>query len=280
MIKKYTLPVLSPGLTLDQELSYVDGCALRDSYQTAASYPHIVIDEFLPIEIIDSLKDSFPNEGVKSEVIFNSGYAGLAKRQINPEACNKEAKSIFYFLNSAPVLRFLEGLSGIEGLIPDPYFNGGGYHETGAGGKLGIHADFRINPKLHLNRRLNLIIYLNENWEESYGGHLEIWDRNAAQCVERVLPIKNRCVVFNTDATSYHGHPDPLTPPDGRTRRSVALYYYTASESIYTETPAHTTDYVGRPNESISNRFDVIKFKMINNLVDWLPPIITRRMIK
>ena len=105
------------------------------------------------------------------------GYAGLHKRQILPEECDAPARQLFHFFNSQPMLEFLEGLTTIQALIPDPYFVGGGYHETGRGGKLGIHADFRINEQLHLHRRLNVIIYLNEDWETPYGGKLELWDR-------------------------------------------------------------------------------------------------------
>ena len=86
------------------------------------------------------------------------GYAGLHKRQILPEECDGAARELFRFFNARPMLEFLEGLTTIPALIPDPYFVGGGYHETGQGGKLGIHADFRINDRLHLHRRINVII--------------------------------------------------------------------------------------------------------------------------
>jgi len=150
------------------------------------------------------------------------------------------------FFNSEPFLQFLEGMTGIEGLIPDPYFEGAGYHETSAGGKLGIHADFRLHKRLHLARRLNLLIYLNKDWKPEYGGALELWDPNMSHCVKSVLPTFGRCVVFSTDEKSFHGHPDPLTCPDDVKRRSVALYYYTASRKIYEELPASGTDFRAR----------------------------------
>ena len=123
-------------------------------------------------------------------------------------------RQLFHFFNSRPMLEFLEGLTTIQGLLPDPYFVGGGYHETGRGGKLGIHADFRVNEQLHLDRRVNVIIYLNESWPE-WGGHLELWDRDMTVKCKEIAPVFNRCVVFNTDATSYHGHPEPLQHPKG-----------------------------------------------------------------
>ena len=177
------------------------------------------------------------------------GYAGLHKRQILPEECDGPARQLFHFFNSRPMLEFLEGLTTIRGLIPDPYFIGGGFHETGRGGKLGIHADFRINEQLHLHRRLNVIIYLNEQWNPEWGGALELWDRHMKAKVRELMPVFNRCVVFNTDADSFHGHPDPLSTPEGVLRRSIALYYYTASKEIYNEVPNTSTMYHARPGD-------------------------------
>jgi Rps23 Pro-64 3,4-dihydroxylase Tpa1-like proline 4-hydroxylase len=90
-----------------------------------------------------------------------------------------------------------------------------------------VHADFNRHEKLNLDRRLNLLLYLNRDWKEEYGGHLQLWTRDMGRCVVKVLPVFNRCVVFSTTDFSYHGHPDPLTCPPGRTRKSIAMYYYT-----------------------------------------------------
>jgi hypothetical protein len=129
--------------------------------------------------------------------------------------------------NAQVFVEFLEGLSGIKGLIPDPYLGGGGLHQIPAGGTLNIHADFNRNQRLDADRRLNVLLYLNENWKEEYGGHLELWDRQKTGPVVRVAPVANRMVVFETSSTSYHGHPDVLAVPEGRFRRSLAWYYYT-----------------------------------------------------
>ena len=90
---------------------------------------------------------------------------------------------------------------------------------------------------------LNMLIYLNKDWKNTYGGNLEIWDRNASKCVRVIEPIFNRRVIFSADSTSYHGHPNPLTTPADTTRKSIALYYHTASKEIYNEIPAFTTMY-------------------------------------
>ena len=224
------LPIdTTEGFRLDSKKAREIGESLSERYCFAEPFPHIVIDNFLPAPVIEAALRGFPSAALPGDTVFEIGYAGQHKRQIMPEDCDSEARELFHFFNSQPMVEFLEGLSSIQGLIPDPYFVGGGYHETSRGGKLGIHADFRINERLHLHRRMNVIIYLNEDWKDEYGGFLELWDRDMKSVRNTVAPIVNRCVVFNTDADSYHGHPDPLTTPEGTVRRSIALYYYTAS---------------------------------------------------
>lgn len=245
-----TLPVdAGDGFHLDIEEARQRGHALSETYARATPFPHIVIDGFLPPAILERLIAEFPVAATARERLYDRGYRGHHKRQIDPNECSGYIRSLFAFLNSAPVLQFLEQLSGIGGLIADPYFNGGGLHETGAGGLLGVHTDFRINKTLHLQRRLNLILYLNQDWKPDYGGDLELWDRDMQVCLTRVAPVFNRCVVFNTDEHSNHGHPEPLTPPPGMARRSLALYYYTASKAIYDEIEAHRTAYKPRPGD-------------------------------
>ena len=245
-----TLPIsLSNGISLDANQAKAVGAALNSTYVTAEPFAHIVLDNFLPEHLINDVLKHFPQELTGAEVLYEKGYKGLHKRQINPNDCDPYIKSVFNFFNSAPMLQFFESLTSIEGLIPDPYFTGGGLHETKKGGLLGVHADFRINKKLHVERRINAIIYLNKNWKKEYGGNLELWDTQMTQCVAQIEPIFNRCVVFNTDHDSNHGHPEPLNTPEHITRKSIALYYYTASMKVYDEHTEHRTIYKPRPRD-------------------------------
>ena len=271
------LPIdLEAGLALDHVLARAIGARLAPDYCFAEPFPHIVLENFLPDEVARVALDHFPRENLKSDRVFDIGYAGQHKRQILPAECDAEARALFHFFNSQPMLAFLEGLTAIQGLIPDPYFMGGGYHETGRGGKLGIHADFRVNEQLHLHRRLNVIVYLNEHWDESYGGNLELWSRDMAEKRREVAPLFNRCVIFNTDANSYHGHPDPMTTPDGVLRRSIALYYYTASKEIYNEIPNTSTIYQARPGDDRSTRREAWNLRVDQHLRQWVPPALLR----
>ncbi|MEP7102115.1 MAG: 2OG-Fe(II) oxygenase [Burkholderiales bacterium] len=252
------------------------GEELSEAYCFAEPFPHIVADNFLPEAMARTALDHFPREALGSDRVFEMGYAGQHKRQIMPDECDASARQIFQFFNSRPMIEFLEGLTAIQGLIPDPYYTGGGYHETGRGGKLGIHADFRINDQLHLHRRLNVIIYLNENWQPEWGGSLELWDREMKAKCSDVQPLFNRCVIFNTDADSYHGHPDPLTVPEGVFRRSIALYYYTASKEIYKEVPSTSTMYRARPTDDAATQREARRLRLDQHLRQWVPPVLLR----
>jgi hypothetical protein len=271
------LPIdASAGLYLDSSEARRIGESLSGDYCFAEPFPHIVIDHFLPPDVIRLAIENFPSRRISTDTVFEMGYAGQHKRQILPEDCGTQARQLFHFFNSAPFIGFLEGISSIQGLIADPYFVGGGYHETGRDGYLGVHADFRINERLHLHRRMNVIIYLNEDWPKEYGGDLELWDRQMKKKCASVSPLFNRCVIFNTDADSYHGHPDPLTCPEGVFRRSIALYYYTASKEIYKEIPSNSTIYFARPHDGSIAKREALRLRFGQYLRQWLPPILVR----
>ena len=154
-------------------------------------------------------------------------------------------------LNSATFIDFLECLTGIEGLVPDPHFVGGGLHQIERGGHLKVHADFNRHPRTQLERRLNVLIYLNRGWKDEYGGAFELWDADMTGCETKVMPYFNRCVVFSTTSTSFHGHPEPLTCPEDTTRKSMALYYYSADPSAHERGEGHNTLFRARPGEEL-----------------------------
>jgi Rps23 Pro-64 3,4-dihydroxylase Tpa1-like proline 4-hydroxylase len=139
---------------------------------------------------------------------------------------DEAARGIFLELNSGSFLRFLEILTGVSGLLGDPYLAEAGFHCIERGGFLDIHADFSHHDHTGLERRLNLLLYLNEDWKDEFAGALSLYDVDCRP-IQMFSPIANRCVVFRTSEISYHGHPDPLQCPPGTYRKSIALYYYT-----------------------------------------------------
>lgn len=248
---------------LDSE--YLKKLALEnhEGYQQAKPFPHIVIDNFLPEFILDNILTEFPKAGdIDWQKFENKAEKKLANK--HERNMGDHTRALLYQLNSSTFIEFLEDLTGIKGIIPDPHFEGGGLHQIEKGGYLKMHVDFNRHTKLNLDRRLNLLLYLNKEWQEDYGGYLELWDKEITKCEEKILPIFNRLVIFTTTDFTYHGHPEPLTCPEGWTRKSLALYYYTngrPAEEISGK--AHSTIFQARPGEEIQEKSSGIDLKTI-----------------
>ncbi|GAB2494876.1 hypothetical protein GCM10027084_05430 [Pseudoxanthomonas sangjuensis] len=207
------------------------------SAQFSASEPfrYIVIDDFLPYEHARFLSNRFPQPDHpvwldwKKRSPHQYGKQGPGNSS-KFHLLDPTLRFALYEFNTSPFLQFLEALTGIGKLIPDPHYTGGGMHQILRGGILDIHTDFNSYTRLDLHRQLNVLIYLNENWEPGYGGELELWDSSpklGGKCIESIPPLFNRAVIFKTDKTSFHGHPREWAAPEPLTRRSIALYYYT-----------------------------------------------------
>ena len=247
-------------------------------YQDNKPFPHIGIDKFFDDNIIRNLVADYPGEFDASwnRTFLDAGAYEEQKLGLDRmEDLPPSIQSFINALNSKPFLEFLERLTGIDGLIPDPYLYGGGLHMIPRGGRLAVHADFNVHEKLRLDRRLNLIVYLNYDWNPEWGGALELWDKDVKVKEKAYLPNANRVVVFSTTDTAFHGHPDPLTSPKGKYRRSIALYYYTNGRPEEERSESHTTLFKMRPNEiRRRNAVDIIK--------PFVPPIVwqIRRLFK
>lgn len=244
------------------------------SYVDAKPFPHVVFDDFLSPDILDAVLAEFPKPNqIRWQEFDNAREIKLASaKEAN---FGPVTRLLFYHLNSITFLEFLSGVTGIPDLIPDPSFDGGGLHQILPGGKLGIHADFNRHPKYDLDRRLNVILYLNKEWREEYGGHLELWDRTMTQCEAKVLPIFNRMMIFGTTDFTYHGHPDPLRCLEGMTRKSLALYYFSNGRPAAELSGDHSTIFRDRHE----NDFKLtLKQRMRSLAKDLLPPILARRL--
>ena len=200
----------------------------KNKFVSAKPFPYIEIDNFFDEKFLNNILDSFPKMS-ENKHNFNRNNKAEVKFATNlPENIPDNINKFIEYLNSYFFLNFLKDLTGIkEKLIPDPYLEGAGLHEIKTGGFLKIHSDFNLHPELKLNRRLNLLIYLNKNWKQEWGGHLELWDRDMKSCKVKIPPLFNKMVIFNTTDFSFHGHPEPLNCPNNVTRKSIALYYYT-----------------------------------------------------
>lgn len=240
----------------------------HDAYVSADSYPHIYIDNFLNSDILDQVLSEFPKPNDLEFYKYDNPLEkklGMDQLSLLPPTI----VSILLAFNSSVFLTFLEKLSGIDGLISDPYYRGGGIHQSTRGGKLDIHVDFNLHPKLKLERRLNVLLYLNKDWKPEYKGGFEIWtghrsssgDHVLDYCVETIEPLFNRFAMFNTSEKSYHGFPDPIQCPDYMTRKSIALYYYTVGRPDDELVDPHSTVFVKRPHDPDDHELDQMREK-------------------
>jgi Rps23 Pro-64 3,4-dihydroxylase Tpa1-like proline 4-hydroxylase len=210
--------------------------ALKTGYKTAYPFPHIVIDNFLDEKIANQIAEEVKNY----EMWGYDPSAYSAKHQVNKffsPWCDENLNDIattapktwqtLNYLNSPETLKFLEELTGIDSILPDNTFVGGGLHKINTGGRLAVHADYNIHPVNGLHRRINLLLYLNKEWEKDWGGNLELWEKDMSKMTHSIEPIFNRAVIFNITDDAFHGHPHPLTCPENVSRYSLALYYFT-----------------------------------------------------
>lgn len=216
------------------------------AYRAAAPFPHIVLDDVLYPGAFDKAVAEFP--GIDDP--FWKGYIHVNETKYShaePDKWGTTLHDIAEEFCSPRFVAFLERLTGIEDLLPDWSMDGGGLHQTLRGGHLNIHADFTTHHT-HENwaRRVNILLYLNEEWPDEWGGKLELWDKDMTACQARVTPAGNRMLIFTTDVDTFHGHPDGLTCPPDQARRSMALYYFTEEENAV----RRSTNYQARPQES------------------------------
>jgi len=254
------------------------------TYLGADPFPHIVWDNFFDTDYLSGLADTFPNLFEHPELEHFSNAKEIKSASQLEQGIPPQHLEFIHFLNSQPFIQFIQTLTGIrEPLIGDPYLLGGGLHQIKKGGLLKVHADFNKHRTLGLDRRINVLVYLNKDWDSAYGGHLELWDPKMTRCAEKVLPVFNRMVVFSTTDFSYHGHPEPLTCPDDRTRNSIAMYYYSngrPKSEVDVQNVSATTKFVSRP-DSEHDRQAMRGFTK-SNLIEWVkmctPPIVWKAL--
>jgi 2OG-Fe(II) oxygenase superfamily len=209
------------------------------TYQANEPFPHILIDDFLPEEIAQCLYQDFPFPDSSCKVHSNNNTSRAF--QDNTSFFKTNLRVFSSVLASREFTLFLETLTGVNCLISDPYLIGGGAMMSGQGDFLKIHQDFNWHHKLQLHRRVNALLYLTPNWQEEYGGELELWDD--AKLVTKILPKFNRLVVFNTP-NANHGQPHQLDIPEGIYRRVFSAFYYTARANDDVWKDPHFTKYL------------------------------------
>lgn len=203
----------------------------HEQFRNASPFPHIVADNLLDERLIDILLREYP---ARNDPIWqhydDSDIQIKTRTNWKSEAdIPTDTREMVRTLLSGKLLLAMSKLTGINKLIADPYLTGGGESSVYRGGMLDIHCDGNWHDAMAVHRRLNIILYLNKNWQESWGGELELWDKGMNQCVTKIAPLCNRIVIFLTNDFTFHGHPQPLNCPPDESRKSLILYYYTST---------------------------------------------------
>lgn len=228
-----------------------DRDALRAQFQSAQPFPWIKIDGFLKPEFADEVTRSYPpfEDAVRAGRQFNAINENLKVQVCDYAKFPSPVKALSDAVSTPQFLEDLAYVTGIPKLLWDEGFAGGGMHETARSGWLDVHVDFNIHAGLDsAHRRLNILVFLNPEWDERWGGVLELWDKDVKTRVHAIAPIHNRCVVFETSDLSWHGV-TAVSCPDGVVRKSFAAYYYTREAPADWDGRNHNTIFRPRPDE-------------------------------
>jgi hypothetical protein len=198
---------------------------LRRDWFSKRPFRYLIIDDFLPVGFAEDILNVYPmpDAGYWDSTTYTHQRKKFTQTRGFPEPIAR----FFALTATEEFRRLMTEITGIPELLADPDLVGGGLHQIARGGFLDVHVDYNLHPRTKLHRRLNLLLYLNKAWKPEYEGYLEFWDFEANRQLERIAPVFNRGVIFETNEISYHGHPRPLNTPAHITRKSLAIYYYT-----------------------------------------------------
>jgi Rps23 Pro-64 3,4-dihydroxylase Tpa1-like proline 4-hydroxylase len=206
---------------------------LKETFLNALPFEHVVIDNFLNEEYANQLCDLFPKNLEDWYKYENPIEVKYSYDDINK--LNEPLKNYFYYLSSDKIINIFRKLTNIEDLTFDEYLHGAGLHCHPRYGKLNIHLDYEKHPFTGKERRLNIILFLNKHWEQSWNGQNELWNQSATERIKKTDIKFNRAVIFKTNDISWHGLPDAIMCPEGESRKTLAYYYVSPLNSVKKE---------------------------------------------
>jgi Rps23 Pro-64 3,4-dihydroxylase Tpa1-like proline 4-hydroxylase len=242
------------GEPLDFERLEALAPKLCEQFRAGTPFPHIVIDDFLPLETANRVRAEFDETREGWDLYHHFNENKLAVSSLDP--LGPHTRVLFDALQSRRFVDWAEELTGIEDLVSDPDLDGAGLHKIEPGGFLNVHTDFLAHTKNRTwSRQVNLLLYFNRDWKPEWNGDLELWDKDVTRCERSIAPLFNRCVLFHTAEKSYHGHPRRLACPPGETRKSIALYYFRDEGAPRAVTSTH---YHPLPDDPLLKRWLVV----------------------
>lgn len=257
-------PVINPEVN-ESLASY------RDQFANASPFRHVLIKDFLSTEFLKTIKSEFP-EPKEKDMVSEFGDKSLKHTVEGIRGLGPTFQRWDDTLKSGDFIKLIEEITGVKGLIFDPEYVGAGTHNNLHGQSLDLHIDFNYHATTRFHRRLNLIIYLCEEWDPSWGGCLELhkdaWDRDCTDVVS-YPPYENHAVIFETNEHSWHGFEQICLPEDKRhlSRKSLTVYYYSEDRPDEETFSDHSTVYVPqglpkdiKPGETLSQaQYDALR---------------------
>jgi hypothetical protein len=214
--------------------------ALAVSHSAASPVPYTIIDNFLPDELFKTLSFEIDFLQESEWTVFTNGTS--LRKECRNFTSTPRIQSMAYSFQGSAFLKWIEQVTGIDKLVADPHYRGGGITRVSRGNILGLHNDFNWNEQIRLTRRANIILYMNAEWDASWGGDLEFWDFDRTECLVKIEPKPNRLAVWNYDERLIHGHPHPLACPEHIARQNFIQFYYGSNATH--ETPPHKSQFI------------------------------------
>jgi 2OG-Fe(II) oxygenase superfamily len=230
----------------------IDRDELKKQYYNAIPFPFLKIEDFLDPAFAAEVAAAYPSfeDAMGKGTAFNAVNERKKVQITNARLFSRQVAQLNDALASSAFLLDLAYVTGIPDLVADEELVGGGMHITGPGGRLDVHVDFNYLKDRELYRRLNLLLYLNPEWDEQWGGHIQLWDKDVKNCRQAFAPALNRCVIFETSDISFHGV-TPVTSSAPFPRISFATYYYTREPPPKWKGSVHGTIFKARPEERL-----------------------------
>ena len=238
--------------------------ALHASFVGATPFEYTQIPNFFSDEVAHELIQEFPDPlGACDWKHYDNPIE--QKYALNNFEGLPQCKKIFDVLQSEPVVKMMRTITGIDALESDPHLHGAGLHAYPHNGKLDVHLDYSIHPVSGKERRVNLIVYINQGWQDEYGGHLQLWNNNLSECTQVITPSFNSAVLFRTSDISFHGLPAPIKCPPGEYRKSLAIYYISPARE---EAPLrYKAEFFPLPTQPVDERlkrlYDARKIRLL-----------------
>jgi len=214
---------------------------LSKEYHSHPEYGLINIEDFLPYHVVTKCSGELKNLPIEKMKHFTR--KGSCMYECNDLAITPFQDQLVHALNSTQFIKWLEALTGVEKLIPDPHLVGAGYMKSYRGDTLQVHTDFNWVEEVALNRAVSVIIYFNRDWQSAWGGSLNFYDTKRQNVYTSVKPNNGNMLVWTYKNLVYHGYPDPMDCPEDECRRGFRLFYLTSDARTDPKNPPHRSLY-------------------------------------